>query len=430
MIGIGAATSMLVALAVLIAFGVQIAVALGVVSVAAVYAVSGEWQAVSRLLVKTAYDGLRAEVFIAIPLFMLMGEFIVRSGAITDLYRATRRALRTVPGGALLAAGISNALYAFAAGSSTAGAAGFSRAPYGDLRRRGYDRALSLGTLAGASSLGLLLPPSVLMLAWAILGGLPAGAIFLAMFVPALLVVAGFAASVMLAGASHGARHEKDAGERPSRRWPSLVGIVLMFAAVLGGIGTRMLSPAEAASVGAAIGLVMALGKGMRPGAIVEAILVAGRASAPILLLIFAALIFAQALAVTGAGAAIQTMIAGLGPAPALAVMVSIWLVLATALEPLSAVALTVAVFVPVAGMVGFDPLAFAVLGVVVLEAAPLVPPLGLLAFAAKAAADDDGVAVLDIFRHVLPFLAVLLAAILLVAAFPKVATWLPYALL
>jgi len=421
---------MLVALAILIAFGVQIAVALGVVSIAAVYVVTGEGQAVSRLLAATAYSGLRAEVLIAIPLFTLMGEFIVRSGAVTDLYRAARHALHAAPGGALLAAGISNALHAFAAGSSTSGAAGFSRAPYEDLRRCGYDRALSLGSLASASSLGMLLPPGVLMLTWAILGGLPAGAIFLAMLVPALLIVAGFAATVMLAGGSRGAGRDTKTVGRRSRSWLSLTGIALVFVAVLGGIGTRALSPAEAASVGAAIGLVMALGKGMRPAAIVEAILVAGRASAPILLLIFAALIFAQALAVTGAGAAIQAMIAGLGRAPALAVMIAIWLVLATALEPMSAAALTVTVFVPVAVAIGFDPLAFAALGIVVLEAAALVPPLGLLAFTTKAAVDDDSVAVLDIFRHVLPFLAVLLAAILIVALVPKVAIWLPYALL
>jgi len=429
-IGIGAATSMLVALAVLIAFGIQVAVALGVVSIAAVYAVSGDWQAVSRLVVATAYEGLRLEVFIAIPLFMLMGEFIVRSGAVIDFYRTTNRALHAMPGGALLAAGISNALHAFSAAGSLAGAAGFSRVPYGELRRRGYDRGLSLGTLASASSLGMLLPPSVLMLAWAILGGLPAGAIFLAMFVPALLIAAAFAGSVLIAGGSHGADQDKKNVERPSRPLASVIGIALVFVAVVGGVGTRVLSPAEAASVGAAVGLVMALGKGMRLAAIVEAILVAGRASAPILLLIFAALIFARALAVTGAGPAIQTMIASLGPAPALAVMIAIWLVLATVLDALSAVALTAAIFMPVAAMVGIDPLAFAVLGVIVLEAAPLVPPLGLLVFATKAAVDEDGVVVLEVFRHVLPFLAILLAALLLVAIFPKVAIWLPYSVL
>lgn len=416
---------MFVALAVLIAFGVQVAVALGVVGVVAVFAATGEWQAVSRVIVTAAYDGLRAESLIAIPLFMLMGEFIIRSGAVADLFQTASHALRSIPAGTALAGAIGNALYAFAAGGATAGAAGFTRLSHAELRRRGYDRAFSLATLASASALGMLLPPSVLMVTWGILGGQPVGAIFLAMLTPAVLVVLGFTA-VLVTGAPKAASAEQAAASAPLVPG-SLIGIVLMFVAVLGGIGARLLSPAEAASVGAAIGLAMALGKGMRPGAIVEAILVVGRASAPILLLIFAALIFAQALVVTGAGPATRDAIAGLGPAPALAVMVAVWLALATILDSLSAVALTVTFFVPAAAALGIDPLAFAVLGVLAVEAGPLVPPLGLLVFAVKAAADENGVAVLEIFRHVLPFLAILLAAALLVAVLPKVAIWLPY---
>jgi C4-dicarboxylate transporter DctM subunit len=424
-IEIGAATLMFAMLAVLLAFGVQVAVALGVVSIAAVYAMTGEWQAVSRVIVTAAYDGLRTDALIAIPLFMLMGEFIIRSGAVADLFQAASRAFRAIPGGAALAGAIGNALYAFAAGGSIAGAAGFARISYGELRRRGYDRAFSLGTLASASALGMLLPPSVLMVTWGILGGQPVGAILLAALIPAVLIVLGFAA-VLVAGAPKTVPVEQAAASLP-RALGSLVGIVLVFVAVLGGIGARVLSLAEAASVGAAIGLTMALAKGMRPGAIVEAILAVGRASAPVLLLILAALIYAQAVALTGAGPAIQAAIGSLGPAPGLAVMVAVWLVLATVLDSLSAVALTAALFAPAALVLGIDPLAFAVIGIVVLEAAPLLPPLGLLVFATKAAVDEHGVRVLDIFRHVLPFLAILLAAVILLAAFPKVAIWLPY---
>lgn len=424
---------MFVALAVLIAFGVQVAVALGIVSLAAIYSANGSWQEVSRLVATTAYDGLRADIVIAIPLLMLMGEFIARSGAVTDIFRAAGRALRGVPGGAALSAAVGNALAAFVAGSSAAGAAAFSRVSYGELRRRGDDRATSLGTLAGASALGMLLPPSVLMVTWGILTRQPVGAIFLAMLVPAVLVVVAFAVSVLVAGktpttsliTSPSTHPEPQAP--PPRVWASLVGIALAFAVVLVGAGARLLSVAEAASLGAAIGLIVALGKGMRPGAIVEAILAVGRASAPILLLIFAGLLYVQALAVTGAGAAVLGAFGVFGAVGALAAMVAIWLVLVTVLDALSAVALTAALFVPAAAALGIDPLVLAVIGILVLEGAPLVPPLGLLVFTTLAAAGEDGVPVFDIFRHVLPMLAILLAAILLVAIVPKVAIWLPY---
>ncbi|RDV04405.1 TRAP transporter large permease [Undibacter mobilis] len=429
-IGAGVATVMLVVLVMLIAFGVQVATALGLVSMAAIYAATGDWQVVSRLIVATAYDGLRVDAIIAIPLFMLMGEFIARSGAVTDVFRAATCALHRVPSGAALAAVAGNALHAFVAGGSAAGTAGYSHITYGELRRRAADRAASLGMLAGASALGMLLPPSVLMVTWGILTRQPVGAIFLAMLIPAMLALAGFVVSVLVAAPAPGSRENsrKDlpTDAPPPRAVASLIGILLVVVTVLLCVGLRLLSVAETASLGVGLALIMAIGKGMRAGAIVEAILVVGRASAPILLLIFAALLYGQALAVTGAGAAIQAALGSLGAAGALAVMVAIWLVLVTVLDALSAVALTAALFVPAASTLGIDPLALAVIGVLVLEGAPLVPPFGLLVFTARAAG-EDGVPVFDIFRHVLPVLTILMAAILLVAAFPKVAIWLPY---
>lgn len=420
---------MFVALAVLIAFGVQVAIALGIVSLAAIYGATGSWQEVSRLVAATAYDDLRADIVIAIPLLILMGEFIARSGAMTDSFRVACCVLRRAPGGAALSAAVGSTLHAFVVGSSIAGAAGFTRVTYGELRRHGDDRATSLGTIASASALGMLLPPSVLMVAWGILGGQPVGAIFLAMLVPALLVVIAFTVS-MLASAKTPTKTSNTHEELqppPPRVWISLIGIALAFAVILVGVGARLLSVAEAASLGAAIGLAMALSKGMRPATIVEAILVVGRASAPILLLIFAGLLYAQALAVTGTGAAVLGVFGAFGAVGALAAMIAIWLVLVTVLDALSAVALTAALFVPAASTVGIDPLALAVIGILVLEGGPLLPPLGLLVFTTRAAAGEERVPVFDIFRNVLPMLAILIAVVLLVAIVPKVAIWLPY---
>ena len=425
MIGIGGATFLIAGLVVLVACGVQIAVALGIVGVLGVYLASGDWHAAASMLAAAAYDGLRQPAFLVIPLLMLMGEFIARSGAITDVFRLLGRELRGVPGGAALAAMIGQALYAFATGASASSAAGFTRVTYPALKRDHYDGATALGVLASSAAFGALIPPSVLLAAWGLLAHQPLGALFLAAVVPAILMAIFFAAMTASARPVAGAAAAAEQ-PLPPHAVESAMGIAVTLIVILGGIGTRLLTPLEAASVGAVIGLLMALRAGMRLPAIVEAILVVGRASAPILLLIFAAQIFGQALAVTGLGAAIERAMAGFGLGLGLATMIAIWLILSIVLDQLSIMALTVAVFSPVAMRLGIDPLAFAVLGVITLEAAQLIPPFGLLVFTVKAGTADDGAALPDIFRHVLPFVLIMLAVVLLLAAFPEIALWLP----
>lgn len=425
MIGLGAATLLIAGLVLLVALGVQIAVALGVFGVLAAYLATGDWHSVAALMADTAYDGLRQPLLLLIPLLLLMGEFFARSGAATDVFRLLYRELRGMPGGVALAAMLGQALYAFATGASAASAAGFTRITYPALRRDGYDGATALGVLASSAAFGALIPPSVLLAVWGLLAHQPLGPLFLAAVVPAILMAIFFAA--MIASARLAASAAAAAAEPlPPHAVESAMGIAATLIVMLGGIATRLLTPLEAASVGAVIGLLMALRAGMRLPAIVEAILVVGRASAPILLLIFAAQIFGQALGVTGIGAAIERAMAGFGLGLGLATMIAIWLILSIVLDQLSIMALTVAVFSPAAMRLGIDPLAFAVLGVITLEAAQLIPPFGLLVFTAKAAVEDDGAALPDIFRHVLPFVLIMLAVVLLLAAFPHIALWLP----
>ncbi|MBS0246487.1 MAG: TRAP transporter large permease subunit [Proteobacteria bacterium] len=427
MIGLGAASLLIVGLVVLVALGVQVAVALGLVGLLGIWWGAGDWHAASAALAGAAYDGLRQPAYLVIPLLMLMGEFIARSGAVSDLFRILGREWRGLPSGATLAAMAGQGFYAFVSGASASSAAGFTRLTYPVLKRGGLDGGTALGALAAAAAFGALIPPSVLLAAWGLIAHQPIGALFLAAVVPAILLGAFIAAMTVSVAAKPGGATTDGAAPLPSHAMESAMGIAVVLIVILGGIGTRLLTPLEAASVGIVIGLLMALRKGMRLPAIVEAILVVGRASAPILLLIFTAQLYAQALTMTGAVAAIGDTLVGLGLGLGLAIMLTIWLFLSIMLDQLSIMALTVAVFAPAATRLGIDPLAFAVLGVITLEAAQLIPPFGLLVFTAKAAVEDDGVALPDIFRHVLPFLLVMLVLILLLAAFPGIATWLPH---
>src|SRR5690606_33243597 len=181
----------------LVVMGVHIAIALGITSALGIYLVTGSFQVVQAMVASTATEALRDFTFAVIPLFMLMGEFIGTSGAITDVYQAINRALRRIPGRLALATVLGNAAFSFVTGVSIASAAAFSRIAYPEMRTFGYRKGFALGTIAGSSCLGMLIPPSVLMIVWGILTERSIGQLFLAGVLPGLLLTALFMAYVL-----------------------------------------------------------------------------------------------------------------------------------------------------------------------------------------------------------------------------------------
>ena len=178
----------LVLLIVLVVLGVQIGIALGIASVIGVYLAYGDINIALSILGSTAYDAIRSHALAVIPLFMLMGEIISRSGAATDLYALCDRALCRLPGRLAAATVIGNAAFAAVSGVAIASAATFSRIAYPEMRRLGYDKSYALGVIAGSGSLGMLIPPSVLLIVWAILTEGSVGALFIAGVLPGLLL--------------------------------------------------------------------------------------------------------------------------------------------------------------------------------------------------------------------------------------------------
>ena len=447
------AVVLLVSLIVMVAMGVHIAVALGMASALGVYLVTGDFGVVERMLASTAYEALRDYVFAVIPLFMLMGEFIARSGAVTDVYRGINRGLRRIPGRLALATVLGNALFSLVTGVSIASAAAFSRISYPEMKRHGYRRAFALGTIAGSSCLGMLIPPSVLMIVWGILTEQSIGALFLAGVIPGLMVAGMFCLyilgvailrpEVVGAGPTSAAvapavaenpdpamPSPADALEAVDRfsLWTSTLGIVLVVVTVLGGIWFGFFTPTEGAGAGAFIALILGLIKGMRFRQIIDCVLSVGRTSAPILILLVMASLYARTLAMTGVTNAIQDAFlgAGLMPAVILTIMVGIWFVLGMFIDSISIMLLTVIIFEPIAVAVGFDSIAFAVIGVLAIEAGLLTPPFGLLVYTVKSAIDDKDISIWDIFASSTPYWVVLLLSVVLVAFFPGIATYLP----
>lgn len=444
---------LLFSLVAMVLFGVHIAVALGMASALGIYLVTGNFGIVERMLASTAYEALRDYVFAVIPLFMLMGEFIARSGAVTDVYRGINRGLRRIPGRLALATVIGNAMFSLVTGVSIASAAAFSRISYPEMKRHGYDRPFALGAVTGSSCLGMLIPPSVLMIVWGILTEKSIGALFLAGVIPGFMVAGLFClyilavavlrpeivggsvspgmprSSLGAAGVqfSNGTATEEPEVDRLAV-WTSTLGILLVVIAVLGGIWFGYFTPTEGAGAGAFIALILAILKGMRFRAIIDCILSVGRTSAPILILLVTASLYARTLAMTGVTSAIQGMFleTGLFPVVILLIMIGIWFVLGMFIDSISIMLLTVIIFEPIAVAVGFDSIAFAVMGILAIEAGLLTPPFGILVYTVKSAIDDRDISIWRIFASSTPYWAILLLSVGLVYLFPEIATFLP----
>jgi C4-dicarboxylate transporter, DctM subunit len=434
------AAALIVSLVILVMLGVHIAIALGMTSALGIYFVTGDVRVVATMLGSTAYEALRDYVFAVIPLFMLMGEFIGKSGAVTDVYRGINRGLKRLPGRLAIATVLGNALFSFVTGVSIASAATFSRIAYPEMSRHGYHKGFALGTVAGSSCLGMLIPPSVLMIVWGILTEKSIGQIFLAGVLPGLLLTVLFVAYILvtallrpaLVGGGVDSQADEKSGDDVSLAafLTSISGILAVIVAVLGGIWFGVFTPTEGAGAGAFIGLVLGIVKGMRYRGIIDSILSVGRTSAPILLLLVAASLYSRTLAMTGLANAIQDLFLGTGLTPFLiiAVMVVIWFLLGMVIDSISIMLLTVPIFAPIAEQLGYDPIAFAIVGILAIEAGLLTPPFGLLVYTVKSAVQDEdsSITIVQIFKSSMPYWCIILIAMTLIINFPQIALVLP----
>lgn len=429
-------------LLILIFLGVDLAVALGITSLLGLYVVTQSFDITINTLARTSFEGLRGYVFAALPLFMLMGEFISRSGAARDLYLAINRALRRLPGRLALATVIGNAVFAFLTGVSLAAAAAFTRFAYPEMRRFGYDRSTALGIIAGSSCLGMLIPPSNLMILWGILVEESIGRLFLAGIVPGLILTFMFGAYVFAVALGRanlygeGAADQNEPSEPVAKGTPdepssgsltgSVISIIGMVVTVLGGIWVGLFTPTEAAGVGTLLALVFGvIVKGMRWPEIVSSVLSVGRLAGPLMIMVLMALLFSRVLALTGIGAEINSLVenSSLPPWGILSILIGIWFLLGMFIDSKSIMLLTVPLFAPIGAAIGYDPIAFAIIGILSIETGLLTPPFGIIVYAVRVASEETDLPILSIFRSVIPFWIILIVLIMLIVIWPELAT-------
>lgn len=427
-------------LIILILLSVPVVIALGLSSFFGVVYLTGNWSIAGSLLANTTYESVRDYVFAVIPLFVLMGEFISKSGAASDVYSIINKSLKRLPGRLALATVAGNAVFGAVTGVSIASAAAFSRIAYPQMVRLGYDKSVALGSIAGSASLGMLIPPSILMIVWGVISEQSIGKLFVAGVIPGILLTLMFFIFIIsyawlrpnLFGASKAgvdsSNPEDINGAATREEVLGAIGVALLIFTVLGGIWFGLFTPTEAAGVGVLLSLVLAVLKGVRFKGLREAILETGRISAPLLFLLITAQMYTRLLALGGIIDSIQEMLLGLADSPflILSLMVVVWFVLGMFIDSVSIILLTVPIFAPLAITIGYDPIAFAIIGIVAIEAGLLTPPLGLCVYTVKSCIVDPEATLSKIFWGSVPYWFILLLLVALIATFPGIATWLP----
>ena len=425
-----------VLLIVLVVFGIHIGVALGVASVVGVWLAYGDFEIALSILGSTAYEAIRSDALAVIPLFVLMGEILSRAGAARDLYLICDRGLRFLPGRLAAATVLGNAAFAAVSGVSIASAATFSRIAYPEMRKMGYGKSYALGVVSGSACLGMLIPPSVLLIIWAILTEGSVGALFIAGIGPGLLLALAFIAYNVVAAIRNPSIAPNEVvnednpvnGSLSVRSFIGGFGVILLILLVLGGIWRGLFTPTEAAGFGAAGGIVIGAIKGIRPRDFLRAIIDAGRTAAPIMFLLIAGSMFARLLAVSGGTEMITDFFAnsGLSLFMALLIMTVIWLLMGMIIDSISIILLTVPIFVPIAVAAGIPDLAFAIYGIMIIEAGLLTPPVGLLVYTVKSTVPDKSVTLGEAFKGAIPYWILILVVAIAILVFPQIATWLP----
>ena len=420
----------------LVLLGVHVGIALGVSSFLGIYLIFGDFRIASSMLGSTAYESIRNQTLAVIPLFRLMGEIVSQSGAATDLYMLCDRAMRKLPGRLAAATVAGNAAFAAVTGVSIASAATFSRIAYPEMRRLGYSRSYALGVISGSACLGMLIPPSVLLIVWAILTEGSVGALFLGGVIPGVVLGLAFIAYCVIAAIRNPSlaptadrSHDKQLQTKgSSSELIGGLGVSALIILVLGGLWGGLFTPTEAAGFGVLGSILIGWIKNMSYRDFIQAVYEAGRSTAPIMFLLITGSMYSRLLATSGGVNLVQSLFAdsGLPIFGIVLIMAAIWLLLGMVIDSISVILITVPIFVPLALAAGVDEIAFAIFGILIIEAGLLTPPVGLLVFTVKAAVPDPSVKLGEIFRGSLPYWLLVLAVAFLIYTIPEIASWLP----
>jgi tripartite ATP-independent transporter DctM subunit len=415
----------------LIIIGMPIAIAFLFVSFLGLWFLREDLSPVANMLAISAADSISEYIFGVIPLFVFMGLLVMRAGLGRDSYDVANQAFRKVPGALGMSTVGGNAIFAAITGVSVASATVFTKLAVPEMLRYGYHPRFAVGVVAGSSILGMLIPPSLLFILYGILTETSIGALFLAGVLPGLILAVSYCAMILT-----WARLRPDhmgGGRNVETPWMSvrelvwkILPITALIGAVLGGLYGGLVTATEAGAVGCAGALIIALLKrSLTWNSLWTLMLQTGAITTALLVLIISASLYSRMLALTGLPAELGTWFQGLdmGVYAMIAIYVLILIVLGCIMDSASIMFLVVPLVLPVFEALGVDLVWLGVITIIAVEIGLLTPPFGMAAFIVKQALDDKSITLKDIFIGSAPFAATMFLVVLLVIAFPWLAT-------
>jgi tripartite ATP-independent transporter DctM subunit len=382
------------------------------------------------MLGQIAYETPHSYELSVLPRFILMGNLITRAGLSQELYDSASAFLGHRRGGVALASVVACGGFAAVCGSSLATAATMAKVAMPAMSRFGYADSLAAGSIAAGGTLGILIPPSVILVLYGIMTSTDIGKLFVAGMIPGLIGILFYIGAVVAATTLQ--PQLGPPGERSGwpQRWRSLLGVwgvLVLFALVMGGIYFGIFTPTEAAGIGAGGGFLFALGRHrLDRKALLEVLVETARTSTMMFMVLIGALVFSNFINVAGLPAQLAEFLNALqlGPLAVLACILGIYLILGCVLESLSMMLLTLPIFFPIVQALGFDPIWFGIILVIVIEICLITPPIGLNVFVIKATLPD--VATAAIFKGVTLFILADILRLALLVTFPWLTLWLP----
>jgi len=408
---------------------VPVGMAMGLVGVSGFSYLVGGMPAL-KMVGQTSMRVVTDYTFGVIPMFLLMGAFVARSGMSRELFHAANTFVGHLRGGLGIATIAACAGFAAISGSSVATAATFSSVAYPEMRRFAYPPSFATGVIAAGGTLGAMFPPSIVLAVYGLITQQDIGKLFIAGVLPGLLAVTMYMATIAVIGRVRprflpAAPASSWAARRQAARevWAPLA----LFVFVIGGLYGGLFTPTEAGGMGASGAFLLSLARGRLSRAdVLASLLQATRTAAAVFTVLIGAILFGYFLTVTQAPQKLTAFITdlGLGRYGVLALIMTMYLALGCLMDAMAMIILTVPIIFPVITTLGFDPVWFGVIIVMTVELGLIHPPVGMNVFVIKTVVQDVSFA--TIFTGVIPFVLTDIARLVVLIAFPVIATWLP----
>lgn len=385
-----------------------------------------------NMLGNIAWNTMNEFLLVAIPLFILLGEILTRSGVADRMYNALSVWLRWLPGGLLHSNIATCALFSATSGSSVATAATVGTVALPTLRKLGYNERLVLGSIAAGGTLGILIPPSINMVVYGALTNVSVGKLFAAGVIPGIILALTMTGVIIAMALAGKVNRDNERVILPIlarlKMLLDIMPVLFIFSLVMGSIYLGFATPTEAAAIGVVAALIVAaVGGKLSIRMLHESFLAALRTTAMVLLVIVSAFLLNFVLSITGIPQTLSEYVGGLGLSPLATIwaLVLFYLILGCFLEAIAMMVTTVGVVVPLIVSLGYDPLWFGIFMTVMMELALITPPVGLNLFVVQNIRLSRG-SINDVFIGALPFVVAMLIFVALLIQFPAIALWLP----